>query len=136
MIVGSVAKANTCRCLVEVLAAELSRECNLSLPPPRTTEQPQACSTYQSFMPAPDLRCEGRHQGSASAWLRQHALSIRVPEAERSAQLDSTSTSHRGAAASLLDHSELHDSSDAKANHQVLQVRVPGCGSKHSPCTC
>ena len=70
----------------------------LSPHPPRTVEQPQACSIsafpVDSFTKAKTCRCL-----------------VGVPAAETSTHLESASASHRGAAASLLDQSELHGGS-------------------------
>ena len=49
-----------------------------------------------------------------------------------STHFDSASASHRGAAASLLDLSELHGGSVAKARH----LHVPVSGGKHSAIKC
>ena len=84
----------------------------LSLPPPHTVQQPQACSISRSLMAASLQR-----QPPSSRCFRsvQQALSTRVPEAETSTtHLESASASHRAAAASLLDQSEPHGGSVAK----------------------
>ena len=49
-----------------------------------------------------------------------------------STHLESASILHYGAAASMLDQSELHGSSFANANH----LQMPGRGGKHSPSEC
>ena len=77
----------------------------LSRPPPRTMEQPEACSISWKFMAAsvakakpPSCRCR----------CMVLVASKHSPQAETSNRLESTATSHRGAAGSLLDQSELH----------------------------
>ena len=117
----------------------------MSLPPPRTVEQPQACSISRSLMAV--------SVATAGAWplsCRCQAFSTRVLEAETSTRLESASASHRrGTAASLLNQSEfdggfhctcmclVHHQSEldcgavAKANHvHVLEQR--GSSSEHS----
>ena len=88
-----------------------------------TVEQPQACSISRRCMAAAFAR--------ASAWCWRQALCTEVPAEETSTHLESTSASQRGAAASLLDQSEVHGGCVAKPNH--LQVQISGPGGKHSP---
>ena len=66
-------------------------------PPPRTVEQPQACSVNESFMAAPV-----QTKLQASRWSWWQAISARVPAAETSMHLACATTSCCGAAASLL----------------------------------
>ena len=101
-----------CRCVWVVAAASTlhpsaarrERARTLSTPPPRTVEQPQACSISRSFMSAPS-------QTTFSAGVHNRRGKHSPPECRRqvaSTHLESASASHRGAAASLLHQSELH----------------------------
>ena len=93
----------------------------LGPPPPCTVEQSQACPIRWSFVAA--FVCKGKRL-AAGAGARWQALS-KVTAAETSTHFGCASASHRGAAASLLDQSEVHGGSVAKADH--LQVRGAWC---------
>ena len=102
-----------------VLAAETTHARTLSRPPPRTVEQPQACSISLSCMVAfvakpkqPDLHVFLSPGG-------KHSPPPECQRQRRSTHLESASASHRGAAASLLDQLAVHGGSDAKANNGV-----------------
>ena len=119
--------ANTCRCLVVTagtlysLKRQRQRRARTVTPrPPRTVEQPHACSISRSFIAAPL-----HSQTPADAWSRQQALSTQVPEAETNMDFESASALHRGAAASLHNQSELGGGSDTKP-HICLQVPCRG----------
>ena len=91
-----------------------------SPPPPRTVEQPQACSISRSLMAA--FRCKANHlQVSCLCSSGKHSRT-RVPEAETSTLLGTASAWHHGAAASSLDQSELDGG-------LPLQSQSPACVS-------
>ena len=71
---GSVAEHThcTCMCLVAAACTVSTRARTFSPPPPRTVEQPHACSTRQSFIAAP-LQIE--HIAGAWSRLRRYVLS-------------------------------------------------------------
>ena len=63
-----------------VAASTLHR---LRPPLPRTVEQPQACSIFQSELHG-GFRCKGKPHPGKGAWTWRQALSIGVPAAETS----------------------------------------------------
>ena len=80
----------------------------LSRPPPCMVDQSQACLHDMSECPYA-FRCKSKpHSGAGAGASRQAFFTGRVPAAETSTHLESGSALHGGAAASLLDQSELH----------------------------
>ena len=77
--------------------------------------RPSCCPTFRPPT-APPAFIAKPPPGAGAGW---QALYTGVPTAETSMQLDSASASHRGAAASLLDQSELHGGFHYKAELPV-----------------
>ena len=91
----------------------------LSPPPPRTVEQPQACTISRIFMAAPLQRQTQSYKCMIGGG--KHSALFIVQEAETSKHLESAPASHRGAAASL--HDEASWRLRYKAKPPVLRVR-------------
>ena len=91
----------------------------LSLPPPRTVEQPQACSIRRSFIAASLQRQP--HCRQVHSLGRKYSFT-KCQQTETSTHLESASVSHRRAAASLPHQSNLHGGIVAKAT----TLQVPG----------
>ena len=73
---------------------------------------------------------KGKPPARLSAWCSRQALSTRVPAVDTSTHLESAFTLHRGAAASLLDQSEVH----VYVTRCVLTVHQPGiCNGASAP---
>ena len=145
------AKANTCRCLVVAAASTLQpsarapeaerRARTLSPPPPRTMEQPQACSISRehhggSVAPrqTPVLQVLGRRGGKHSPTRvpERRARTLSQPPSCTVEQPQACSTSR-----------ELHGGSVAKANtptgaswsgRQALSQPSPIGRDEHGPC--
>ena len=97
--------AGWCRCVVLVVSTlhphcqqRQGRARTLTPPPPRTVEQPQACLISRGYLAASAAKESNHMQDKGPAG---------ETVGETSTHLDSASASHRGAAASLLNQSEL-----------------------------
>ena len=101
----------------------------VSPPPPRTVQQPQACSISWSFiMAAPSTQ----HKIIVGAWSRRQALPTRVSEAETSTHLDSTSSPRTVQQPQACSNSRSLMAAPSTQN----TLQVPGRGGKHSTLEC
>ena len=105
-------RQTTCKCAV-LAASTLHQSASgrhehaqFSLPPPITVEQQQACYINGSLRSAP-LQQPNHLQVHELGPGGKHSPT-RVQAADTSTHLESTTALHRGAAASLLDQSEVH----------------------------
>jgi len=118
------------RCLVADACTVSIRAHTLTPPALRTVEQPQACLISGSFMVGPLQKA------------RTHTLYMYVPGRSSmhclhpSTHLQSASTSHRRAAARLLDQAKLHGGSIADRTHCRCLVAVAKVCALHLSVRC